>query len=174
MLVKVMIFLLSPSPPPQLSRGGAFTPEGRKGACECLVSQVGGSLCVLGSWSLCSRQQCQEMQQRAAGSGPCRHSGLTLLGWHHPSLEAPNPWTPMSLPAPHTLSKDSAPEGHRCHVLWPMEGGPLAFLPTSSPNHSSSPSFQALMNSWDAYSGHCEVSLSSESPAARSHANQCL
>lgn len=148
MLVKVMIFLLSPSPPPQLSRccptrGGAFTPEGRKGACECLASQVGGSLCVLGSWSLCSRQQCrrcssgQQDQDLAGTLDSPSWAGITHL-WRPPTPGLQCPFQPL------TLSQRTRPQ----RAIDAMSSGPwradlLYFCPppapTTPPHHPSKP-----------------------------------
>ena len=112
-------------------------------------------------------------QDLADALDPPSWAGITHL-WSPSSPGLQHPFQPP------TLSQRTQPQ----RAIGAMSSGPwradllhfcpVAFLPTPSPNHSSSPSFQALINSWDAYSGHCEVSLSSESHAARSHANQCL
>ena len=97
-----------------------------------------------------SRQQDQDLAD-ALDSPSC--AGVT----HLLSPQAPGFQRPFQ---PFTLSQRTQPQ----RAIGAMSSGPwradlLHFCPPPSPNHSSSPSFQALMNSWDDYSGHCEVSL---------------
>lgn len=112
-------------------------------------------------------------QDLADALDPPPWAGITHL-WSPPSPGLQHSFQPP------TLSQRTQPQraiGATSSGPWRadlLHFCPVAFLSTPSPNHSSSPSFQALMNSWDAYCGHCEVSLSSESHAARSHASQCL